>query len=518
MERPLFFWRQLRLLLLTGLLGSSAAPHANAFALLGPFSDWMDVTNGFRQPGDMGGPLELNEGYRWNVPTVTYGFDQTFVDYFGSNGVQAVESAFAMLNALPLTSEPRAVLSDFPDSSTRENFLARADGLYDVRSVALSAALEQLGLAQPTRYIFCIRKWDPALFNLSPLAVGVLPDIISYRNFDPITLSATSYVNHTAYGGYIDWQGPSANTNPTDLQVIPFAIDATADEFTAVGDDAILDGRYGPGAFYIGLTYDDAGGLRYLLGTNNIAFESLLPTVHLVPNETGTLVQSALRPGVDKLTFARQPLDSLSGKFTVLTNTYVDTYILNGQVMHQNVERVTSQPDFLFSAGDNGENATWTPWIARSDTSKWSNNSAANNNPGGSGPGVVQPPVTLTFHRLGPVVQTSEPSLQTSLYVQPLSWGSFDRSTNMPVVYPEAPATNSNFVLRFRLFRGASIPNRSYTWHLPVNIGEAAVLQSSTNLSMWESLSTVTNKGAVVEWIHAGTSQSARFFRAIPQP
>lgn len=35
-----------------------------AFALLGPYADWMDVTNGFRQSDDIGGPMNITEGYR----------------------------------------------------------------------------------------------------------------------------------------------------------------------------------------------------------------------------------------------------------------------------------------------------------------------------------------------------------------------------------------------------------------------------------------------------------------------
>src|SRR6266404_4804702 len=77
------------------------AIRVEGFALLGPYMNWMAQTNGYRQPGDIGGPMDIGEGYRWNVPVVTYGFDQSFVDYFGSNGVAAVESAIQVLNDLP---------------------------------------------------------------------------------------------------------------------------------------------------------------------------------------------------------------------------------------------------------------------------------------------------------------------------------------------------------------------------------------------------------------------------------
>src|SRR5437867_1605428 len=70
---------------------------AYGFTLLGPHADWMMQTNGYRQPGDIGGPMDIDEGYRWNVPVVTYGFDQAFLDYFGPNGVAAVERSIKVL-------------------------------------------------------------------------------------------------------------------------------------------------------------------------------------------------------------------------------------------------------------------------------------------------------------------------------------------------------------------------------------------------------------------------------------
>src|SRR5947207_11854614 len=59
-----------------GLLGAClaiTATCARAFSLLGPYASWMDEAKSFRQPGlDIGGPMNLDEGYRWNVPVVTY--------------------------------------------------------------------------------------------------------------------------------------------------------------------------------------------------------------------------------------------------------------------------------------------------------------------------------------------------------------------------------------------------------------------------------------------------------------
>ena len=53
----------------------------------------MDSTKGFRMGKDVGGPMDINAEYRWNVPVITYGFDQSFLDYFGTNGVIAATPA-----------------------------------------------------------------------------------------------------------------------------------------------------------------------------------------------------------------------------------------------------------------------------------------------------------------------------------------------------------------------------------------------------------------------------------------
>jgi hypothetical protein len=106
---------------------SLATTHLHAFALLGPFADWMEITNDFRHPGDVGGPMEINEAYRWNVPILTYGFDQSFLDFFGSNGVRAVEAALQILNDFP----PASVLTLTNYSTyTQQNYAAAEAGFY----------------------------------------------------------------------------------------------------------------------------------------------------------------------------------------------------------------------------------------------------------------------------------------------------------------------------------------------------------------------------------------------------
>jgi hypothetical protein len=199
---------------------------SHAFSLLGPYDTWMQLTNGYRQPADIGGPMNLNEEYRWNVPVLTYAFDASFLDYFGSNGVFAVEQAIQMLNDLPPASQLDP--TNYPPEVTGVNYFAQALNLTDVKSKTLVALLEQLGLAQPTRHVSDVH--DFAFVNGIPIAQTVV------RNFDPFSFAPTNWVNDTGYSYVL-----TAVTNGP-------AISVTAEEFlldpintlfaTAVADDA----------------------------------------------------------------------------------------------------------------------------------------------------------------------------------------------------------------------------------------------------------------------------------------
>jgi hypothetical protein len=43
-------------------------------------------------------------------------------------------------------------------------------------------------------------------------------------------------------------------------------------------------------------------------------------------------VDGAARPGVDKITFVRQPFDALLARFLPMTDQFTDNYITNGAV------------------------------------------------------------------------------------------------------------------------------------------------------------------------------------------
>ncbi|HWY30169.1 MAG TPA: hypothetical protein VNX46_05420, partial [Candidatus Acidoferrum sp.] len=278
---------------------------SDAFALLGPVQPWMQATNGVIASGDIGGPMCLSNGYRWNVPVVTYGFDQTFLDYFGSNGVAAVKNAIQIFNNLPPASQ--IVLYNYPLDSQQVNFVAQSQSLYDLKSQTLSLLLEHLGLAQPTRYIFVIQQRNPILLSNPPppeseWTDGPITNYIVQRNYDPQTLNVSTYINETLYSAEI------AFFTDQSLEIVPILADPILSPNNAVAAFYLESG-----GFYTGLTYDDVGGLAFLLSTNTVNYETLLPGVAGVGTNANSFVNAAWRPGVDKITFIPQPVDSTSG-------------------------------------------------------------------------------------------------------------------------------------------------------------------------------------------------------------
>jgi hypothetical protein len=469
-----------------------------AFSLLGPYADWMTETNGFRQPGDIGGPVNLGEEYRWNVPVVTYSFDASFMAYFGSNGVAAVESAIGILNSLPPASQINP--SNYPPEVTQINYQAEAQGLIDLKSETLFQLVQQLGLAQPTRSIFCLQNYS--------ISNNIITGNVVQRNFDPFSTGYSTSVNDTSYGYNLVYQSTSQGTT---ADAVEFPIDPFDETFTAVADGVLA-----PGSIYTGLTRDDAGGLRYLLTTNNLNYETLLPGVQGVGANANSYVNGALRPGVDKVTFVKVAFDSVFGEFyTPFTNQFTDVYVSNGIVVQQQLQRVTLQPDFLFSAAAWIGGTAAAPLVVSTGTSNWVTSPAL---PGLAGPGVIQPQVHITFLKPLFQVKTSDAWPAGTAYVENFNWGSFDSSANPPVVYPNGTTlVNTNeLTLHFSLLGPNATPSQSFAWQLPVALGQTVALQTSSNLNDWVSLTVVTNFGMDINWQHT-YSQRQGFFRVVPQ-
>jgi hypothetical protein len=490
----------------------ASAPCTKAFALLGPYTDWMVETNGYHQPADIGGPMDINEEYRWNVPIVTYGFDKSFTDYFGANGIAAVESAIQILNDLPAASD--IVLTNFPTDTRRSNFRAVALNVYDLKSTALALLLEQMGLGQPTRNILGLRGWSPDLQYPPAICTNeVCPGVVMFqnltfqRNFDPEALNASFLVNGISYDAFL-----SSDGDIHDL--IEFPLDPQASAYSPVADAfSLWYSGLQPGTFYAGLTRDDAGGLGYLLSATNVNWESLDVLFTGNKSRANKRLRGAWRPGVEKITFMAQPQNK-RGKFQTAVFKFTAYYATNGMVFAQPAKRVVSQPDILFSVAETYLSDSNSPMFLRTGTSNWVNNASQNGRPQGAGPGVITSPIKIVFDKLGPQVSSDGINPTT---VFPSGWASFDASTNPPVLYPQNIG-QTNLLVRLHFYDTNATPMSeigSSLFPCPVPIGGQANLQISTNNTDWITLTTVTNTGSIIRWDFLGAKVPISF-RAMP--
>ena len=153
----------------------------------------------------------------------------------------------------------------------------------------------------------------------------------------------------------------------------------------------------------------------------------------------------ALRQGIEKMHFFRQDFDSLLGQtWTPVTNTYHITMVTNNVPIVQTFYRVATRPDILFTAADLTPGPAAVP--AANAVARTSPHFGPDQLPG---PGIIQPLIQFTFNKVGPVFLNEGPfflggeitTIGVAGFTQTNSalefmWGSFDGTTNPPVVYP----------------------------------------------------------------------------------
>jgi hypothetical protein len=386
--------------------------------------------------------MNLGEEYRWNIRTITYGFDPSFRNYFGERGMEEVRKAMAMLNALPPFSKMSTNLEEFSLDTRRHNQTASALLIRDMKSHALGAVIEQLGLTAPERYTWTLRD-----------RVEVAPDInywVIMRNFEPVPGSVSSYRPSKFVNGVLYTYGIFEFVNPDVADAVEFPVDPANPTHTTVAShmNGLFSGFLNTGEFFTGLTRDDVAGLRYLYRAANYNVESLtfsnivssggVPWTPVGGGGFSNLVNTALRPGVDKLVFVEGKYESEFGTFRAITNSYSDYYVTNNTVRKQTIRSALVQPDIIFGAQDLGPVTV----ILRTGIADWQNNSLVNGDVEMAGPGVCTFPQFIIFNKLGPFLlnfngggsfQFEEGAFNAFSYV----WGAFDGTTNAPVVFPE---------------------------------------------------------------------------------
>lgn len=241
---------------------------------------WQVPEDGFGTPRDFVAPKNLGEEYRRNVPVVYYACDANFLDYFGPDGRAALDGAFATLNNV-FTNNPTGNatgldgysqnLSEFPLTSSHINYEAEVLGLYDLKSYTLGMMMRQLGLADPTYYVWNIHDW----YHVGTIACPVGQEyLVVQRNFDYVSspknqLQYSAYINNVLYTYQIleDCTGP----NPIRLAE-PETVDIMANPYTPV---ASYFAATSWGTYYTGLTRDDVAGLKHLMSASTLRWETV---------------------------------------------------------------------------------------------------------------------------------------------------------------------------------------------------------------------------------------------------
>lgn len=301
------------------------------------------------------GPKNLAEEYRRVTPVIYYTFDQNFVDYFGTNGIDAIEKAFQVFNGLTNVSSYSSSLLEFPMEAQRINYQAQALFLSDLKSAAMSLIMEQLGAAQPDRYVWTLHaRWH---VGTPPCPAGQNYTVVK-RNFDPAAsnldqLQSSSYVNGTLYSYRIVefCQAPTPYGWLADA--VEFNVDPLATTFSAVASGVIPTpfllggtalttlGGLGEGAYYTGLTRDDVGTLRYLMRSNNINLEAAgVNTLTYATNKNQQLLL-----GTDDLTLFAEA--ALVSDPATLIGFYPDLQIVSSTPIFTNF--VETVPVFYFT-------------------------------------------------------------------------------------------------------------------------------------------------------------------------
>jgi hypothetical protein len=182
---------------------------------------------------------------------------------------------------------------------------------------------------------------------------------------------------------------------------------------------------------------------RIITSTNHVLLVTLCTSAPGTTNSAGVVGDFQ---GIERVQFVRVSdgnYDYQTGQFyNPLTNQYSMVLMRNGHASTVVFQRVVTRPDILFmgqnlSKGGN-DSIFYFNGLTRT-MPNWINSRVAANL---SGPGISDPTssgIVFTFNTVGPVYENTSPFFlfgPGGAIARSMIWGSFDGSTNMPVVYP----------------------------------------------------------------------------------
>ena len=321
----------------------------------------------------------------------------------------------------------------------------------------------------------------------SQLQVSNTPTILSTSNFNLLLTAelvdtpaqfASNFPGLTITGSNFAWTSNIVTTNVTTIittvtNTSPFGppgngtVTTNTNTVTTLSTNFESVFTYSFGNITFPLTYIDTNG-QVVVDTNNYlvtpantcGFNILSNTgsisttntnngvVTVVPSpqlavEIPTCIAAPvqLREGMERINFVRVDFDSFIGQtWGPVSNIYTLTAISNSRPTVQVLTRRVTAPDITFSVSDmlGGPAA-----ITQNDLSRTAPNfNAANALPNLAGPGTITPGGSaIILNNVGPVFEnTPAPFIGGGVGT---AWGSFDGTTNAPVLYPTTTTLQS---------------------------------------------------------------------------
>jgi hypothetical protein len=268
-----------------------------------------------------------------------------------------------------------------------------------------------------------------------------------------------------------------------------------------------------------------------VISTNHVL---LVAPCEFIGSSGGTNSTAGNFEGIGGIQFVRVPdqnVDPASGNFIQpVTNTYTLMVVPPGstKAMPQTFQRVLIRPDILFSAADllpgPGAANDLVPHYTRNVVFNLTHISPTL---AVSGPGTIDPSTTVVFDKVGPVFENYSPSFlngPVAAYAQNFVWGSFDGSTNDPIVYPNGTSIATLESEALIQISPATLPDATngtpysvtlsvtgggpaYSWMLATN---SVALPTALSLSSGGVISGTPNESGTFDFIVQMNDSSAR--------
>jgi hypothetical protein len=328
--------------------------------------------------------------------------------------------------------------------------------------------------------------------------------VVITRNFDPVSYTPSDYVNGTLLtyqiGELCDIPAGDAMEQVSQVGLPPFSSVATREALQV-------------GGYYLRITRDDMGGLKYLYNKRRYVNEGFDASVIVNPSAAGTSAYSpislsatnsgdvggtfsGLMGGVEKITFVKTPYDGqLGDTFTPRTYHYtVPMYNTNGSLISVPFTRTVTAPDIIFTAGDltfpgpDPYQVTLernSPGAAPNVFNFITYGDAVSQGVNAVTPSVISPQLIVTLNNSGQVYYNGDSS-GADLNDQATSpelgfiWGSFNGSTNAPIVFPTGASIAAVEAAVLGGAGGTNLLGGAYT---PVSVSTNSTVTTTTTVT-----------------------------------